>query len=114
MTFLILLIEFNKYIVNKVESILNKSKIWKDYKDQKHDLFISNTTAIGYLTNSVPSVAGKLLSSIKILLFYNPLIKLCIQLKNIGYLTAGTPGTTTIEKAPPSTDILDDSNNLFK
>ena len=69
MTFLFfLLIEFNKFILNKVESILNKSKIWKDYKDQKHDLFISNTTAIGYLTNSVPSVAGKLLSSIK--LFY--------------------------------------------
>ena len=35
-------------------------------------------------------------------------------LYNLGYLTAGTPGTNTIEKAPPPTDILDDSNNLFK
>ena len=67
----------------KVESILSQSKIWRDYKDQKHDLFISNTTAIGYLTNSVPSVAG--------------------------YLTAGTPSTNNMnDKLPPPPDILDD------
>jgi DnaJ family protein C protein 13 len=72
--------------LSQVEAILNKSKIWRDYRDQKHDLFISNTTAVGYLTGGVPSVAG--------------------------YLTAGAPGT--VEKAPPPTNILDDSNNLFK
>jgi DnaJ homolog subfamily C member 13 len=42
-----------------VETLLNQSRIWKDYKDQKHDLFISSAPSIGYLTNSVPSVAGK-------------------------------------------------------
>jgi DnaJ family protein C protein 13 len=61
----------------KVDAILSASRIWKDYKDQKHDLFITTTTTAGYLTNSVPSVAG--------------------------YLTAGPGGLTTsaAEKIPP-------------
>lgn len=50
--------------LTQVEAILNQSRIWKDYKDQKHDLFISNTTTAGYLTNSVPSVRGKLKKSL--------------------------------------------------
>lgn len=35
---------------DKVNSILDKSSIWLEYKDQKHDLFISNTPIAGYLT----------------------------------------------------------------
>lgn len=66
----------------KVEQILSQSRIWRDYKDQKHDLFIENTPTIGYLTNSMPSVAG--------------------------YLTAGTPTTTSNEKMPPPPDNLED------
>lgn len=34
----------------KVNSILERSSIWLEYKDQKHDLFISNTPISGYLT----------------------------------------------------------------
>ena len=68
--------------------MLNKSRIWRDYKDQKHDLFISNTSAIGYLTNSGPSVAG--------------------------YLTAGTASAAPkIDKLPPPTDELAPHNDLF-
>jgi DnaJ family protein C protein 13 len=61
----------------KVETILGASRIWKDFKDQKHDLFITTTTTAGYLTNSVPSVAG--------------------------YLTAGPGGlaNSSAEKVPP-------------
>lgn len=44
----------------KVEQILNSSKIWKDFKDQKHDLFITNTVTAGYLTGGAPAVAGYL------------------------------------------------------
>lgn len=34
----------------RVLNILEKSAVWNEYKDQKHDLFISNTTPSGYLT----------------------------------------------------------------
>lgn len=34
----------------KVVAELEKSPIWAEYKDQKHDLFISNTPTAGYLT----------------------------------------------------------------
>ena len=36
----------------KVNAILEKSSIWAEYKDQKHDLFISNTPMTGYLTGN--------------------------------------------------------------
>ncbi|UYV62597.1 DNAJC13 [Cordylochernes scorpioides] len=34
----------------QVQGILQKSAIWSEYKDQKHDLFISDTAVAGYLT----------------------------------------------------------------
>lgn len=34
----------------KVNAILEKSSVWAEYKDQRHDLFISNNTSSGYLT----------------------------------------------------------------
>ena len=34
----------------RVLNILEKSRVWAEYKDQKHDLFITNTTHGGYLT----------------------------------------------------------------
>ncbi len=43
----------------QILEILEKSPVWSAYKDQKHDLFLSNTTVSGYLTG--PSgVAGYL------------------------------------------------------
>lgn len=36
----------------KVNSILEKNTIWAEYKDQKHDLFISSTPLAGYLTGT--------------------------------------------------------------
>ncbi|KJE90900.1 DnaJ domain-containing protein RME-8 [Capsaspora owczarzaki ATCC 30864] len=43
-----------------VEQLLAKSEIWNAFKDQKHDLFITNTTVAGYLTGPVTSVKGYL------------------------------------------------------
>lgn len=37
----------------KVNAILEKSSVWAEYKDQRHDLFISNTTNSGYLTGMI-------------------------------------------------------------
>ncbi|XP_035224862.1 dnaJ homolog subfamily C member 13-like [Stegodyphus dumicola] len=39
---------------------LENSEIWAEYKDQKHDLFISETQTSGYLTGGAPNVAGYL------------------------------------------------------
>ena len=33
----------------QVSSILDKHPIWAEYKDQKHDLFLSDRPAAGYL-----------------------------------------------------------------
>lgn len=38
---------------DKIIAILEKSTVWNDYKDQKHDLFISSAPAIGYLTGII-------------------------------------------------------------
>ncbi|XP_046608377.1 dnaJ homolog subfamily C member 13 isoform X1 [Neodiprion virginianus] len=44
----------------KITAILDKSSVWAEYKDQMHDLFISNTPTAGYLTAGVPVSAGYL------------------------------------------------------
>jgi DnaJ family protein C protein 13 len=36
----------------RVSTILEKSTIWAEYRDQKHDLFISSTPISGYLTGN--------------------------------------------------------------
>ncbi|KAI4878723.1 hypothetical protein NFI96_021841, partial [Prochilodus magdalenae] len=59
----------------QVNEILSRSTVWSAFKDQKHDLFISESQTAGYLTG--PGVAG--------------------------YLTAGT-GTTVMPSVPPPVD----------
>lgn len=59
----------------QVNEILARSSIWSAFKDQKHDLFISESQTAGYLTG--PGVAG--------------------------YLTAGT-GSTVLPSVPPPVD----------
>ncbi|XP_041101155.1 dnaJ homolog subfamily C member 13-like [Polyodon spathula] len=59
----------------QVNEILSRSNIWSAFKDQKHDLFISESQTAGYLTG--PGVAG--------------------------YLTAGTT-STVIPIVPPPVD----------
>ncbi|XP_039252268.2 dnaJ homolog subfamily C member 13-like isoform X1 [Styela clava] len=43
----------------EIQGILEKSSTWAAYKDQRHDLFISNTNISGYLTGG-PTTAGYL------------------------------------------------------
>ncbi|XP_033855901.3 dnaJ homolog subfamily C member 13 isoform X1 [Acipenser ruthenus] len=57
----------------QVNEILSRSNIWSAFKDQKHDLFISESQTAGYLTG--PGVAG--------------------------YLTAGTTSTVMPVVPPP-------------
>jgi DnaJ family protein C protein 13 len=37
---------------DRVAAILNKSPVWSEYKDQRHDLFITSTHTAGYLTGN--------------------------------------------------------------
>lgn len=65
----------------QITNILDKSPVWREYREQKHDLFISDTPIAGYLTGPTgPSVAG--------------------------YLTAGT--RSTMPDQPPPVDRHDD------
>ncbi|GFR63073.1 LOW QUALITY PROTEIN: DnaJ-like protein subfamily C member 13 [Elysia marginata] len=59
----------------RVIEILDKSSVWKEYKDQRHDLFISDNPISGFLTAGAPSVAG--------------------------YLTAGSMKTAASDVPPP-------------
>ncbi|XP_018613426.2 dnaJ homolog subfamily C member 13-like isoform X1 [Scleropages formosus] len=59
----------------QVNEILSRSTVWSAFKDQKHDLFISDSQTAGYLTG--PGVAG--------------------------YLTSGT-GSTVLQNVPPPVD----------
>ncbi|XP_073686489.1 dnaJ homolog subfamily C member 13 isoform X1 [Garra rufa] len=59
----------------QVNEILSRSTVWSAFKDQKHDLFISDSQVAGYLTG--PGVAG--------------------------YLTAGS-GSTVMPSVPPPVD----------
>ncbi|XP_049787278.1 dnaJ homolog subfamily C member 13 [Schistocerca cancellata] len=70
----------NLHLGSKIEGILEKSSVWAEYRDQRHDLFISNTTTAGYLTGAPPTTAG--------------------------YLTQG-PATTTLPDVPPPLDKED-------
>merc|ERR1712146_27512 len=44
----------------EVTVILDKCPWWAAYKDQRHDLFITNNKAAGYLTGPTAAVAGYL------------------------------------------------------
>ena len=36
-------------VLSQVSNILSQFPIWKDYKDQKHDLFLVDRPTVGYL-----------------------------------------------------------------
>lgn len=60
---------------DQITELLEKSPVWSAYKDQKHDLFISDAPIAGYLTGPATGVAG--------------------------YLTAGTSTSTAAMSTPP-------------
>lgn len=69
--------------ITQILEVLDKSPVWSAYKDQKHDLFLTNTTVSGYLTG--PSGVA-------------------------GYLTAGSSSTNTANSsAPPPLEPPDDT-----
>ncbi|XP_055621008.1 dnaJ homolog subfamily C member 13 isoform X2 [Toxorhynchites rutilus septentrionalis] len=45
---------------DRVAHILNQNPVWAEYRDQKHDLFITDSNVIGYLTGAPNTTAGYL------------------------------------------------------
>ncbi|XP_053683789.1 dnaJ homolog subfamily C member 13 isoform X2 [Sabethes cyaneus] len=45
---------------DRVAHILNQNPVWAEYRDQKHDLFITDTNVRGYLTGAPNTTAGYL------------------------------------------------------
>lgn len=43
---------------DKVTHLLNSNPIWAEFRDQKHDLFITDTNVRGYLTGETLSRCG--------------------------------------------------------
>lgn len=37
----------------EIAAILEKSTVWAEFKDQKHDLFLTNAPGLGYLTGGL-------------------------------------------------------------
>lgn len=83
----------------KVAHLLNSNPIWAEFRDQKHDLFITDSNIRGYLTG------------------YNHFSKLKIQNYQIcitiltagvaptaGYLTQGPSKTVEVLTSPPPID----------
>ena len=71
------------YIIIQINDILEASAVWKIYKEQKHDLFLSDNSVAGYLMGPT-GVAG--------------------------YLTAGTTNTSSAPlTAPPPLSPPDDT-----
>ncbi|OQV17813.1 DnaJ-like protein subfamily C member 13 [Hypsibius exemplaris] len=67
---------------DKVSAILDQSRVWSEFKDQRHDLFITHTNTVGYLTAGTPGVAG--------------------------YLTQGK--SKTLPDVPPPADVIHQEN----
>ena len=69
----------------RVNEILDSSSVWSIYKEQKHDLFLTDTRVSGYLTG--PGIAG--------------------------YLTAPTVNNKTMSSAPPPLVPPDDHEHHY-
>ena len=96
----------------KVSAILEKSSIWAEYKDQRHDLFISNTPMSGYLTGIFLIHLFIYLFFLIELVFGIPVFLIFYFVKFIagtpvsaGYLTAGP--SASIPTGPPPVDKED-------
>lgn len=56
---------------DKVSHLLNSNQIWAEFRDQKHDLFITDTNVRGYLTgNTLINIINNSINILLLLLFF--------------------------------------------
>lgn len=88
--------ESNETYGEQIQEMLNKSSVWSEFRDQKHDLFISNQGAPMYLTCKSTRFSSKMSS--------NHLFVCDSAGANIaGYLTQG-PSMQNSSSPPPIDD----------
>lgn len=83
---------------SQVTNILENSSIWNEFKDQKHDLFITQTSNPGYLTGKY-SFHNNLFSKINFFL-----VQLGGSVNIAGYLTQGNNNQFQASTQPPPID----------
>lgn len=71
------------FVLLQINKILEASTVWASYRDQKHDLFISDKPVAGYLTGGA-GVAG--------------------------YLTMGSGNASTMSSVPPPVDRVENGS----
>lgn len=86
---------------DRVAHILNGSPIWAEFKDQKHDLFITDTNVRGYLTGK--SLQLLFLVHIRFFKLQNN-SSLGAPTQTAGYLTAAPSKNVEVLTSPPPID----------
>lgn len=83
----------------KVSHILNSNQVWAEFRDQKHDLFITESTTRGYLT-------GKTIAFLSIKFNISVLMTDFILgvAPTAGYLTQGPSKNVEVVTSPPPID----------
>lgn len=87
---------------DKVSQLLNSNHIWAEFRDQKHDLFITDTNVRGYLTGNFNHLTNHIfeLNLMKHFLFYSS----SGVASTAGYLTQGPSKNVEVLTSPPPID----------
>lgn len=93
---------------DKVSQLLNSNHIWAEFRDQKHDLFITDTNVRGYLTGKSPNIIV-LLTNLVPYFFINWLKLIFSKIfkgvaPTAGYLTQGPSKNVEVLTSPPPMD----------
>lgn len=91
---------------DKVSQLLNSNHIWAEFRDQKHDLFITDTNVRGYLTGKPANQTANVIK----LHHSNDLANEYLSFNDLGvaptagYLTQGPSKNVEVLTSPPPID----------
>lgn len=88
---------------DKVSQLLNSNQVWAEFRDQKHDLFITDSNVRGYLTGNFPIKRRKERYSGMKLIFFNFFFHAGVT-PTAGYLTQGPSKNVEVLTSPPPID----------
>lgn len=89
---------------DKVSQLLNSNHIWAEFRDQKHDLFITDTNVRGYLTGKILRLSQIFINSLQLYLTYFIFHSLIGVAPTAGYLTQGPSKNVEVLTSPPPID----------
>lgn len=90
---------------DKVSQLLNSNHIWAEFRDQKHDLFITDTNVRGYLTGKIFEGFFSILCIRTISWYFSSFFfKYTGVAPTAGYLTQGPSKNVEVLTSPPPID----------